>query len=335
MPGSADQSLPPHLAPRRASPFALVAIGGAHVDRIGRVAGAYHPGASNPGVLAASVGGGAFNALRNAALRGATPAALLSARGGDDDGALVAGMIEAAGIADLSAVFLDRRTASYTAILDAGGEQIAGLADMDIYETALPRQLRRKTVRETVAAAKAVLVDANLPEAALRTACDLATGPVFAVAISPAKAVRLLAVADRLAAAFMNRREMTALAAASGADGLAGLAARGFRRTVVTGGAGPVLVLDGESRLAVEQPAAETVTDVTGAGDALAGATLARLIAEPETPLADAVREGIAAAQLTIRAPGPVADSLTGPAFEAIRVKTAVRPLTQNEDTAS
>lgn len=257
---------------------------------------------------------------------------MLSARGGDHDGSLVADTIEQAGIADLSAVFLDRRTASYTAILDPSGEQVAGLADMDIYETALPRQLRRRSVRDAIASAANVLVDANLPEAALRTICDIATGPVFAVAISPAKAVRLLPVADRIAVLFMNRREMNALAADSGGRGLAGLAARGFGRAVVTGGARAVLVLDNEKRLAVDQPPAKAVADVTGAGDALAGATIARLAASPDTPLAEAVGDGIAAAQLTIREAGPVASRLDGPAFDSIRSRTTIRPLAEKED---
>ena len=43
---------------------------------------------------------------------------------------------------------------------------------------------------------------------------------------------------------------------------------------------------------------------------------------------------GIAAAQLTIRAPGPVADSLTGQAFEAIRNETAVRRLRERKRRA-
>jgi len=315
--------------------IALLGIGGAHIDRIGHVCGNYHPGASNPGRLMTSVGGGCFNALRNAALRGAVPAAMLSARGGDHDGTLVADTMERAGIADLSVVFLDRRTASYTAILDSSGEQIAGLADMDIYEAALPRQLRRKAVRETISSAKALLVDANLPEPALRTICDLAAGPVFAVAISPVKAMRLAAVAERIAAVFMNRREMTALGEGSGASGLSGLAARGFKRAVVTGGARSVLVLDGTQRFAVKQPLAGMIADVTGAGDSLAGATIARLIAAPDTPLAEAVRDGVAAAQMTIRATGPVADALTGPAFDAIRDQTAIRPLAEEEDQES
>jgi len=160
------------------SSFALLGIGGAHVDRIGHVEGRYHPGASNPGHLTSSVGGGALNALRNARLRDVGPIGLISARGGDHDGAIVGDTIDKAGIADMSAVFLDRRTASYTAILETGGDQVAGLADMDIYETALPRQLRRKALRDAVTSANALLVDANLPVAALQTVCDLAAGPV-------------------------------------------------------------------------------------------------------------------------------------------------------------
>ena len=39
--------------------------------------------------------------------------------------------LAAAGIADLSATFLDRVTPSYTALLDRHGELIAGFADME------------------------------------------------------------------------------------------------------------------------------------------------------------------------------------------------------------
>ncbi|MFZ2099730.1 MAG: carbohydrate kinase family protein, partial [Oricola sp.] len=269
--------------------YALLAIGGGHVDRIGRIAGPFVPGASNPGHLTYSVGGGALNALRNAKLRGIAPVAMISARGGDHDGSIVAGAIETAGIADLSAVFLDRRTASYTAILDDAGEQIAGLADMDIYETALPRQLRRKGLREAIASAGAILVDANLPAATLALIGDLSSAPIFAVAISPAKVVRLLPMAKRLATVFMNRREMKALSGNAGdAQGIDGLRALGFSRAVVTGGSGPVLVLDGDASVRVSQPPAGDVADVTGAGDALAGATIARLLSTPGVALAEA-----------------------------------------------
>ena len=314
----------------------LLGVGGAHMDRIGHISGPYHAGASNPGRLVATVGGGALNALRTARLAGTDPVALISARGGDHDGAIVADTIEAAGLEDLSAIFLDRRTASYTAILDASGEQIAGLADMEVYETALPRQLRRKALREAIASANAVLVDANLPAAGLEAVAGHARGPIFAIAISPAKVPRLTAIARRIGTVFMNRREMKAL---TGQDrdtpALEGLTALGFGRAVVTRGAGPVLVTDDGKRYEVHPPALATVTDVTGAGDALAGATIHALLRDPGLALADAVRFGVAAAQMTLRTVGPVAENLTGPEPEAIRAACTIREMQRNEEDAT
>lgn len=72
---------------RMSSPH-LLAVGGAHIDRRGRVSGAYVPGTSNPGTLSEEVGGVVFNALRNAVQRGVR-ASLLSVRGGDNAGEAV------------------------------------------------------------------------------------------------------------------------------------------------------------------------------------------------------------------------------------------------------
>ena len=319
-----------------ATRWMLLGIGGAHMDRIGHISGPYHAGASNPGRLVTTVGGGTLNALRTARLSGTGPVALISARGGDHDGAIVADTIENAGLDDLSAVFLDRRTASYTAILDASGEQIAGLADMDIYETALPRQLRRKALRHAIASAKAILVDANLPVAGLEAAANYAAGPIFAIAISPAKVRRLTAIAGRIDTVFMNRREMKALTGEErDAPGLAGLAGLGFARAIVTGGAGPVLVRDADAHLEVCPPVLDAVVDVTGAGDALAGATIDALLRDPGLALADAVRFGIAAAQMTLRTEGPVAETLSGPEPEAIRSACTIREIELKEEGAT
>src|SRR5262245_27574176 len=172
----------------------LLAVGGAHVDRRGQVSGIFVPGASNPGTMKEDVGGGVFNALRNAVQR-SVDASLMSLRGADSAGENVARAISEAKVRDLSAVFLDRATPSYTALIDRDGEVLAGLADMQLYELAFAKQLRRSKAREEVAAADAILTDANLPADALGRLAGLAAGkPLFAIAISPAKAVRLSGV---------------------------------------------------------------------------------------------------------------------------------------------
>jgi pseudouridine kinase len=286
----------------------LLAVGGAHVDRRGRMTAEFVPGASIPGAMVEEVGGGTFNAVRNAAQRGVA-VALMSVRGADSAGEMVAREIGAFGIADLSAVFLDRATPSYTALVDREGKVVAGLADMALYETAFPKQLRRSKMREEVAVCDAIFCDANLPGTALETLTALATNiPVFALAISPAKAMRLAGLLVRLAALFMNLREASALAelpGASAVEAAAELKKRGLRAGVITAGGSPVTGFDRDGLFSLQPPKPRRVADETGAGDALAGAAAAALM--NGATFRDAVREGMAAAMLTIESPAAVA----------------------------
>ncbi|GAA2823899.1 sugar/nucleoside kinase (ribokinase family) [Aminobacter aminovorans] len=285
----------------------ILAIGGAHVDRRGRMTAPFVPGASIPGSMSEEVGGGAFNALRGAVRRGAA-GALMSVRGGDAAGETVASEIVANGIEDLSAIFLDRATPSYTALLDRDGDVVAALADMGLYELAFAKQLRRAKAREAVAAADAVLCDANLPEAALARLGEISGKPLFAIAISPAKAVRLVPVLGKLACLYMNRREAAVLAdiaADSTPDAIArGLREAGLRRGVVTAGGSSVFAYDAAGLIEITPPAPRWIVDVTGAGDALAGATTVALMRG--LPLEHALREGIAAAVLAIESASAV-----------------------------
>lgn len=308
----------------------ILAVGGAHIDRRGQVSGPYVPAASNPGTMREDVGGGVFNALRSIVRRGVS-ASLLSVRGGDAAADTVSRAITEAGIADLSAVFLDRTTPSYTALLDRDGELIVGFADMALYDLAFPKQIRRSKVREVIGSADAVLCDANLPSPALERLVGLAAGkPVFAIAISPAKVVRLIPVLGALALLFMNRREATVLAGvnanAAAPDIVDGLRCTGLRRGVVTAGDGPVLGFDETGVFSILPPTPRKVADVTGAGDALAGATVAALLRG--LPLREALREGVAAATLAIES----ADAV--PAFTAASFAEALALVPDAQEVA-
>lgn len=298
----------------------ILAVGGAHIDRRGQVSGAYVPAASNPGTMREDVGGGVFNALRSTVRRGAS-ASLLSVRGGDAAGDTVSRAIAEAGIADLSAVFLDRATPSYTALIDREGELIVGFADMALYDLAFPKQMRRSKVREAVTAADAILCDANLPSSALERLLGLCAGkPVFAIAISPAKVVRLIPVLSALGLLFMNRREAVVLAGVNADAGVRemidGLRCSGLAAGVVTAGGAPVLGFDETGAFSIQPPAPRKISDVTGAGDALAGATVAGLLRG--LPLRHALREGIAAATLAIESANAVPDFTAASFAEAL-----------------
>ncbi|TPK72647.1 carbohydrate kinase family protein [Mesorhizobium sp. B2-4-17] len=298
----------------------ILAVGGAHIDRRGQVAGPYVPAASNPGTMREDVGGGVFNALRSTVRRGVS-ASLLSVRGGDAAGDIVSRGIAEAGIKDLSAVFLDRTTPSYTALIDREGELIVGFADMVLYDLAFPKQIRRSKMREVVANADAILCDANLPASALERLVSLAAGkPVFAIAISPAKVTRLIPVLGELAQLFMNRREAVVLAgvnsSASEREMIDGLRCNGLASGVVTAGSAPVLGFDEAGAFSILPPAPRKVADVTGAGDALAGATVAALLRG--LPLRRALREGVAAATLAIESTNAVPEFTAASFAEAL-----------------
>lgn len=298
----------------------LIGIGGAHIDRIGRTSGPHLARTSNPGTLSESTGGGVFNALRVAALRQAGSIAIVSARGEDSAGLQIEQAIQAAGITDMSCVSQSSSTATYTAILDQNGELITALADMAIYGDTLPVHLSQLPVSAAMADAKAVLIDANISQQEVKTVCDAATGKVFSIAISASKAARLIMSAQAIDVVFMNHHEARHL---SGQRDIH-LAAQhcvetiGFRKAVITQGAHPVLIAQKDELWSVEVPdvATASVVDVTGAGDALCGGTIAALLRDPDLPLPHAVGEGIACSKLTLGVAGPHCPAIATPAFD-------------------
>lgn len=276
----------------------LLSIGGALIDRRGQSSGPFLPGVSNPGTMREEVGGAAFNTARMAARLG-TDVSMMTVRGGDSAGQAVAEAILAAGITDCSAVHLDRTTPSYTAILDERGELKAALADMALHDAGFVKLARRSSTRAFIGASDAILVDANLPEAAIgKVISQSGEKPVFANAISPAKAVRFRPHLPALACLFMNTGEAGALTGKpeTGAKELiAQLRVLGLRSAVVTRGSKSILFFDEADAFSLQPPTVR-IADVTGAGDALAGGTVAALLAGKSQT--EAVRHGAAAAAI-------------------------------------
>ncbi|WP_292895082.1 carbohydrate kinase family protein [Nitratireductor sp.] len=311
------------------SPPRLFAVGGAHMDRRGRLDAAHIPATSNPGRMREEVGGGIFNAACMATRRGVS-VSLLSLRGGDAAGEAVARAVEEAGFEDLSATFLDRVTPSYTAILDHDGELITGLADMALYDVAFAKQMSRSKTRDAAAGSDAILCDANLPlEALAQLASIRGAAPLYAIAVSPAKARRLIPVFSGLSVLFMNAREARSLAglqsAASIPLAVQALRDLGLRAAVITEGSAAVTVFTPENQWQIEPPQLDALVDVTGAGDALAGATVAALIRG--LSIQEAAREGVAASGLAVGS-ASAAPEFDNSAFDAALARVpAPRPV--------
>ena len=293
----------------------MLVIGGAHIDRRGRIDGQTRMGASNPGRWFEEPGGGAFNAACNLARLG-HPVRLIAPRGGDANGQRVAAAADQAGIEDCPVVFLDRATPSYTAILENDGNLIVALADMALYDLFTPRRLRSRSLRESLAAARTVLCDANLPGdtiAALATAASGLGKPIAVIAISPAKAIRLKNCLQRLDLVFMNAAEAEVLAGARAVDPADWpdlLRRAGLRAGTVTMGAGATVAFDEKDVALLAPPRLEDIADVTGAGDAFASGFLSATI-RGET-IGEALRHGTACAAITLRSAHATAEDLTG-----------------------
>jgi sugar/nucleoside kinase (ribokinase family) len=292
----------------------ILVLGGAHIDRRGRISGETAEGASNPGSWFEEPGGGGFNAARNLARLG-FDVTMISPRGGDPTGEMVSEAADYAGIDDRPFVFLDRKTPSYTAIIERDGNLVIALADMDLYRMFVPRRLSIRAVRDAFAATDFILFDANLPEDTLAAIVGRANAlgkPVGAIAISPAKVVKLKRCMQGIDYLFLNEAEATALTGERPNDPShwpSLLGDTGLRGGIVTRGQRELIAFANGRVVALQPADVVDVADVTGAGDSLAAGVIAALMRG--LPLADAVRDGAAAAALTVQSPHAVNENLS------------------------
>ncbi|MGR6469150.1 carbohydrate kinase family protein [Rhizobium sp. PAMB 3182] len=291
----------------------ILVIGGAHIDRRARISTATVPGASNPGRWFTEPGGGGFNAAQNLARLGHA-VTLVSPRGGDQAGDMVADAAKRAGIDDRPLTFLDRQTPSYTAILEKDGNLVIGIADMELYALFSPRRLAMRQIRDAIEAADLILTDGNMPAETITALADVAAKrgiPLAAIAISPAKVVRFRSALPRLHLLFMNEAEAEAIAGSRPQEpaGWPDLLRRqGLRGAVVTRGRSDVVAFQDETVALLTPPVLAEIADVTGAGDAFAAGVIAATLDGDRLP--QALRTGAAAAVITLQSPLAAAENL-------------------------
>lgn len=299
---------------------AFTVFGGATMDHAAFTLAPPVPGASNPGRTRISPGGVGLNIARDLARLGCR-VRLVTSVGPDADGAAIMAAARGDGI-DLTGIEPSRElpTATYRAAFDHEGGLIIGIADMTILDEISPEAVREAAAN--AAPHDAFVADANLPTATLAFLADAAAlsgRPVAAVAVSPAKAVRLAPLLDRLTLLFATRREAAALLARADDPSLpirdlaAMLAAAGTAHVVVTDSGDPLAAAaGGEVHLFAPFPA--HVRSVNGAGDALAAGMLHGLASG--RPFFEAVLSGLAAAAITVEEDGTVAAGLNAAAVE-------------------
>lgn len=295
----------------------LCLFSGAHFDVTGRLAGPAIAGVSNPGRMERHPGGASLNAASIAAALG-LPCSLSSPIGADADGAALRNVVATRGIGDALFELPDVATGTYTAIMQPDGAMVVGLADLDIYEQVTANQYLQAGA-DAPLKAQAWFLPANLTEETLGELCSSAGERLVVMAsVSPAKSVRLKGVLGRCDLLFTNRGEaaaITGLADAEPRELAQALAELGARAGTISDGGNPLLWWNGAETGMLQGEPIGTLADVNGAGDALAGATLAAL-AKGEA-LHAAVRLGMAAARLVLKSREPYLPGLDWLALEA------------------
>ena len=253
----------------------IAVIGSANMDIGGYPEGPLAAGDSNPGRVRLSVGGVGCNIARNLALLGAR-VRFLTALGGDLYAQGIAQMLEGLGIdLSLSLRLADEHTSTYLFIADERGDMSVAVNDMAIYRHQTPAYFER--MLPELNRCRAVLLDANLSEDALVFLAENIRVPLFADAVSAAKAPRLRAILGRLTAFKPNRIEAELLSGVritdsdSAREAAMRLLDTGLERVFITLGPDGVFAAGRHSECLLPS-LAPRLKNATGAGDAFTAA---------------------------------------------------------------
>lgn len=318
------------IATNVAAPAPLLVVGALHLDLVGHLHGPHRPAASNPVRFSAGPGGVGANVARAIAAHGVPCHLVCPAGTGPVDPSLNLPDI------GITRVTIDGHAPGrYVAILDPHGELVSGYSDTLACEHASAEALLRSMPALDAAA---LVVEANLSAEALAGLVGASRLSVAALAVSPHKALRLKPIAAGIALLLCNRREavsLTGLAPNASLEALAdALHVSRFARVVLTDGPAGILVAEPDRRCRLPAPeiGPDGVGSVNGAGDALAGATLAALAAQAaQAAQATSARPGTSNRELhtlldvmnarSDRAPSgsdsPLAEAVAGPGRRA------------------
>ncbi|MCP4381293.1 MAG: carbohydrate kinase [Hyphomicrobiales bacterium] len=299
----------------------LTVFGAANVDHISATETAPIMGASNPGAARTAPGGVGFN-LATILARLGHEVRLVTRVGRDPGGTMAITAAKAAGI-DVTHISASdtAATASYLAALDHRGNLIVGIAGMSVYEEVTPSVLSGAV--DAAPTGDVWVIDTNLPADTLGFLVKKAEAgkhPVVALAVSPAKALKLTPILPVLSLVFANRKEAMAILGRSDprtTDSAATLAATLSRRgpdAVVTDAGAPLAVATAQSVRSFA-PLPARIRSVNGAGDSLAAGTV-HAVANGAN-LFEAIFPGLAAAAVTMEHEATVPTNLDSKAIAA------------------
>jgi pseudouridine kinase len=259
----------------------VICIGGANIDRKLHIKDAAQLGTSNPIYSTQSVGGVARNIAENIGRLG-LEVALISTRGNDTDWSFIEESSSLYMNLENVVSFPEKSTGSYTAVLDANGELIIALADMEVYEAiSLDLMLKNDGL---LSRSKCLMVDLNCPKQTIQFLCYFAKNhsiPIVLIPVSSPKMNRLPDELDGVTWLITNRDEsetyfnMEIKNEADWKSALEKWLSLGIANVVVTNGKkGSMVGNKDEGIFHVPSIEVNDIVDVTGAGDAFSSAVI-------------------------------------------------------------
>jgi pseudouridine kinase len=301
----------------------VLCIGGINLDRKLKASQALHAGSSNPCVATESPGGVARNVAENLARLGLR-VSLAGQLGQDAAAQTLLPALQALGV-DTRACLIapSGNTGSYTAVLDAQGQLVMGMADMALTEQLTPDVLANAGLAQE---AKLWMADMNLPAASLAWLAQRAYSQgqrLVMLAVSDPKMNRLPNDLRGIDTLVLNRGELQALGLHMGwqfdtgsdmTSAFAKLHAAGLQRLVVTQGEAGVMCMDSLHPVAHVKPQltqAIKVVDVSGAGDAFCAGLCASFLRYPDDALAEHAQRAMRIAVLSVQTDQTVSPVIT------------------------
>ena len=289
---------------------------GIHMDMLGALEAPALIGSSNPGAFTSMPGGASLNTASVASQLG-LDCSVIGLVGDDAGGIVLAQALNDRRITNLLTVKKDRTTGSYTSIIEPDGNLHIALADLGLNEEMSAKWLLSAHA-QAMGQCDLWFLNANLSTQTLKILSNrnLNIRPkiLAAASISPSKAQKLAPSLANLDILFTNIAEASAMlnvvdgkpydgAQLSAGNCIARLQELGIERGSLSQGKDVLWVWDEAGTHKFVPPKLEKIADVTGAGDALAGAFLSGL-AQGIT-LSERAPLAIAAAQMTVSVSGP------------------------------
>ena len=275
----------------------ILVIGGANLDIKAKTLNPHINATSNPAHIVTKAGGVARNIAHNLARLGAG-VQLVTALGNGPEAEMILAETNRAGVDTSHVIRSKKATGTYIAVLDHSGELVTAVNDMEVLEELTPKVIR--TLEFEIATSRYVVADCNLSIETLLALAELCAEKLIIEPVSVPKSQKLLTLLPRhrVFLATPNLDQLEALTQTRDVErGALKLAGLGLHNVVIHAGEKGSYAFDGQ-QLTHSPSQAETIADVTGAGDAATAGLIAGLTLN--LPLAKAGELGQKAAAQVI-----------------------------------